>query len=421
MVSWACNPHHVPIPATSNQHSLISAIGSAKSVKLGLASSPDASSAWFKTVVDPAHAREYGCRGIPDENHEPSLVLQFRKTDMLRSGTIGGTNSSGSGVEISKITEVYVIQVFGLVSTNVITVIRGTNEGGDEGMSVRSVDVSNSAWKDVKWPQARAISNSLTVDWIGTELNRGGFFEAAYLPMSYVDTTPRGASGYYSYGIDLSSFGTYTSYTASSDAGVYVVGAINSYDQYKWWRSGQASYNTVLNITGPSGGVWPISVPVGGDMSLDPFGMGTRVSVVRYIPPSDTSEFVIRYTANAAVEVTASPARGGSDGASYDPAAIEMYRTLADQMVLIFPASYNDLGTLWTSLKNLIPKIPTVMKALTGFIPGAKQAKEIFRLWLEGVPIVDSVTGVMGSMRQAKGKTPPLKNLRRQFWEPQRA
>lgn len=392
--------------ATSNSSGLVNAIGSAKSVKLGLASSPDASSAWFKTVVDPAHAREYGCRGIPDENHEPTLVLQFRETNIVRSGTFTGTTSSGASFTFTEIRDVYLIQVFGSITSNVWEVVRGVNEAGAEVIYTGALDISNGAWSTVNWPQARSISNSLTVDWIGTELNRGGYFEAAYLPLE--QSVGSSSSGtVYSYAIDLSKFGTYTSYTASSDQGAYIVGAINSYDQYRWWRSGSAP-KTSLSIKGPNGGTWLIKPDETRDLSMEPYGVGTRVSVVRFVPPSSTSEFVIRHTANLAVEVMASPARGGSDGASYDPSAVEMYRTLVDQMTLIFPASYNDLGTLWAGLKGLIPKIPSVMRALTGFVPNLKHAKEIFKLWLEGVPVADAIKGVVNSARvnQAGGYYP---------------
>lgn len=335
-------------------------------------------------------------------------MLQFRETNIVRSGTVSGTTETGVKITMTEIIDVYLIQVFGSVTANVWEVIRGRSDDGQVGIYTGALDISLGAWGDVNWPQARSVSNSLTVDWIGTELNRGGYFEAAYLPLEQAASSTSSGT-VYNYGVDLSKFGVYTAYTASSDQGAYVVGAINSYDQYRWWRSGTSPKKS-LYVKGPAGGTWIVTPDATKDISLEPFSVGTRVSVVRYVPPSSTSEFVIRHTANIAVEVMASPARGGSDGASYDPAAVEMYRTLADQMTLIFPASYNDLGTLWAGLKGLIPKIPTVMRALTGFVPGLKHAKEIFRLWLEGVPIADAIKGVVNSARvtQAGGYYPDI-------------
>lgn len=39
----------------------------------------DNAGAWVKTLLDPAHSREYGCRGLPDENRDPTLVYNGRE------------------------------------------------------------------------------------------------------------------------------------------------------------------------------------------------------------------------------------------------------------------------------------------------------------------------------------------------------
>lgn len=50
----------------------------------------DMSSAWYKTVLNPAHVRSYGCKGIPDENRNPTSVLDERK-DITISSFDSGT------------------------------------------------------------------------------------------------------------------------------------------------------------------------------------------------------------------------------------------------------------------------------------------------------------------------------------------
>lgn len=47
-----------------------------------------ASAAWYKSVLDPAHARSYGCKGIPDENRNPTLVFCGRKDMTLDSSSV---------------------------------------------------------------------------------------------------------------------------------------------------------------------------------------------------------------------------------------------------------------------------------------------------------------------------------------------
>lgn len=48
------------------------------------------SSAWYKSVLDPAHAREYGCVGIPDENKDPSVVVCRRRDGTISPGWFVG-------------------------------------------------------------------------------------------------------------------------------------------------------------------------------------------------------------------------------------------------------------------------------------------------------------------------------------------
>lgn len=354
------------------------AIGSARSVKLGLASSPEASSAWFKTVVDPAHAREYGCRGIPDENREPTLVLQFRDTTSVSAADFKAADayniSTGAKAKLANVREVYIIACPWSVVNNLVLAARGTSsDGSTEVIAFITPPTVDRPWASTTFEQARPISTSVTVDWIGTELYRGGYFEAGYLP------TQKSGSGV---GVDVTKLSNYVTYTNTAEAGVYAVGQINQYDQYRWWRNAKNNTSPTGLFIGSSWfGLGLQATPT--DLDADPYSSGWRAPVVRYMPISE-EHWVLRITAAQAVEVMAAPEAGGTDGADYDPGTVQGYIAFCDQYDLIFPAEYNDAGALMALIGKVLPRAWNAMKYIFGSVPGFKAGAALVKNWLQG-------------------------------------
>lgn len=205
------------------------------------------SSAWYKSVLDPAHAREYGCVGIPDENKDPSVVVCRRRDGTISPGWFNGqrclaylpseitlgapAKALAFGWVVSTITAIsditrvnlrqypqggVVIEVFGsiTVQTDITTSqvpisIDGTNysnpnlfinsqvdrvllitedalesaEQSYESMN-GSTRFSNNVRAPVPESQCRIISSSMTASNVTAMTSRGGYFTAGHCPMS---------------------------------------------------------------------------------------------------------------------------------------------------------------------------------------------------------------------------------------------
>lgn len=344
-----------------NPKTLFSAIGSAKSVKLGLASNPESSSAWVKTLVDPAHAREYGCRGIPDENQQPTLVLCGRQTYTINLNSFYTSDNrvmywdSSQQKWLPKATSailsnlrletVFIIQGEILQHTYLLASGFGDLSGvgtGEYLLIYRPLG----ALVSLQARNARLIAQSYTVEWIGKEIDKSGYIEAGYTYAEKGVNYPT---------VNLDNLGELVSYTSDSDKGVYITSMFNNYDEYRWWKATTARTPTFYFNGGEA-------QTVSYSDYNDPLSRGAmRKAFVTYRALVDgegnlDTTWVFRLTVNQVVEKFASYSEGGSDAALYDKASVEDMINLYDSMDLIFPASYNDFKKVWSWIKQNAPK-----------------------------------------------------------------
>lgn len=315
--------------------------------------------------MDPAHAREYSCRGIPDENQDPTLVYYGRDTITLHPSyysvntlwCLEGTawKKIGSATDI-KWDTVYVIQT-GDILNNIIVVLVGSGTVSSATKSLLSV-VIQTGDADVKsGDTARLVAQSLTFSWAGKELNRGGLFESGYVPYSSVKNTDGRQTAY----LDLGGMPNYATYTGSSEDGCYIVGAFNQYDMYKWWKTA-GSKNLVIKVLG-----YPVTLTFDSEFVVPSTVGGWRTSVVRYITNGE-ADWILRLTFNQVVEVLRPYSAGGTDAASYDMASVQDVIAMYDSMDLIFPARFNDFKKVWDWIKSNAPKaIPIAVSVLSHF------------------------------------------------------
>lgn len=394
---YLASPHlvdHAPI----NPKTLYSAIGSAQSVKLGLASNPESSSAWVKTVIDPAHAREYSCRGIPDENQDPTLVYYGRDTLTLTPGWLSTGNIfqfTGSGWARTSAAKdivwnsVYIVQT-GLVSRNVIIVAIGDGVVNDVNQVLMARSDVTDATGASPGDTVRLVSQSLTVSWAGKELDRGGIFEAGYVP--YVDVQT-GSQDQVS--VSLDDFSNYATFTSSSDDGVYMIGRFNQYDMYKWWKNvgklavsvksngGTCAGNEVTEFIAPTAyGAW-------------------RPSVVRYVTNAQ-QDWILRVTYNTVVEVMRPYNQGGTDSAVYDMDSVQDVIAIYDSLDLIFPARYNDFKKVWNWIKSNAPAAVSLTASVLRHFPSAAGVANALNMLVGQAPI--SFAGGTKSTNKAPSK-----------------
>lgn len=358
----------------------MSAIGSAKSVKLGLASNPESSSNWVKTLIDPAHAREYGCRGIPDENQQPTLVLNGRETYTYTSDFNTGTGSTQyfikSGTTWTRLTdgiyqahwnELYIVML-GLTRAYV-TIYKGwgssTVTGAvNEAMSVNWVDNMTSTSGNM----SRLVAQSATVDWVAQEINRAGYYEAGYLLPKISDHS---TSNYMYCDLRLDDIPNLTTYTGNAEDGCYIVATFNDYDTYRYWK-GRKQVQMRVRLDG-------IDVNVGDVYSeyVNPQGFGgMRPYFIHYVgfttnnsDATALNPWGLRVTTNQVVETMAPYNAGGSDAAVYDRASVEDMISLYDAVDLIFPASYNDWKKVWGWIKSNSARLPSFAASVMRHFP----------------------------------------------------
>lgn len=363
---------------------MYSAIGGAQSVKLGLASNPESSSAWVKTVIDPAHAREYSCRGIPDENQDPTLVYYGRDTLTLNAGffealtsttyaLVNGTWTASSGMTNFVFSDVYVVQT-GLVTNNVLLIAVGNATRNTATVPVVCYkSITDSTGVGVQ-DTVRLVAQSLTVGWGGKELNRGGLFEAGYLPFSLTSSSSTDSAM-----LNLDNFPNYATYNAGSADGCYIIGRFNQYDMYKWWKT-QGTLELYLMFEDAR-----VKVPANTEYVSPTSWGGWRPSVVRYTTNGET-DWLLRVTYNTVVELMKPYNAGGTDGALYDMASVQDVIAIYDSLDLIFPSKYNDFKKVWNWLKSHAPKALSLAASLLRHFPRTKRVADALDVLVGNTP-----------------------------------
>lgn len=339
----------------------MNAIGAAKSVKLGLASVPESTSSWFKTVMDPAHAREYGCNGVPDEAHCPSLILQDRVTQVLTPNSFARwyTNSTtpvdGTAV---KIQDVWIIQSQ-VASDHFIAWARGTftpSSGGNAQSGYSLAYITNTG-PSASAQLARCVAFSATVEYVGIELNRGGYFEACHVPQG----AQSGDASVLGVRYNVPEFTNYVSYTARAEQGVYIVCRMNDMDVATMWGPPRTikfavNVNDSIILAGDKTTYWP-----------NP-GSGWMANAVHYVT-TNVEDWVLRVTANRTWEVAKSPAEGGRDGVVMDESALKAYLHITDVFDPIYPASFNDLQKVLGKVSTFMKENDKLIGGLAGLVP----------------------------------------------------
>lgn len=233
------------------------------------------SRAWYRTVVDPAHARGYGCVGVPDENQDPTLVLTTRFDGVISNNSMLNTTvygwapgrfqvktdtSSGTYVQeqwvrskctgVQSINRVDLIQFpqgvfvqhwigsFNCSAAFTFTETNGKVDGIDLAYTTSDIlvvipegNAKTFSNDENQVPQSRVISSSLTIENVTAWAQTGGYFNGGHFPqveaksnaVDYVISDDKQeiiAQQSYFIPVNLDN---YCTYTGGSAAGAYVV------------------------------------------------------------------------------------------------------------------------------------------------------------------------------------------------------
>lgn len=371
-------------------------------------------SAWFKTVLDPAHARDYGCAGIPDENKMPSLICCGRTTITVVPTDVGKASAwvkVSDGAKVSPTTDpvVNAVTVLSPGSAFGFYVLYYASYSGDDVVTIKwssmpealaaTTDAGKLVEANAVIKPTRYVAGSLTADIVGQLMYTGGYFESGYLP-------PSARSNSDGFVYPLTGESQWATRTCNYKDGSYIVHRLSNYDWARIWRTEAESHTLWFKHTNGS-------VNTSNKYITDLADPGNTINngydalFVKYYVSGSTN-WVLRVTYNAVWESQTPYSSGGTDGAKYDPAAIQAYLTIADSVDFVYPASYNDLKKLIGSIRGALVKAKKPLKAVISTMPygGAVNAA------------LDLLLDAPASNRRRRGNKPKKKPAKRVIFKP---
>lgn len=351
---------------------------------MALAASEYSSTPWVRTLLDPAHAREYGCRGIPDDNQMPTLLLNGRQTTAIRAASTSPTNgsylryTSADGFTtgttyngtIDNVLDITLVQTGGIL-TPYFLVTHLITSTGQELWAVRYITTDID---DRITNPARLVATSATCEWIGKEINKGGYWESGY-GIARLDS-----SGLH---VDTVANRNMVTFSANAGTGVYAVSKFNNFDQYKMWNT-KATRRANIDVASNSGALGTIQLDYIDYTTISLNYTFTPVFVTYYPDPTSSPDFLLRYTIAEVAEIVTPYNQGGIDGAKYDPQTAVDIRHLYDDIDLIFPASYNDYRKVLNFLTKNVKRLPGFMASLSTHFPLVNNVVGLLRTFLDG-------------------------------------
>lgn len=387
---------------------IITALNNSTSVKLALAAAEYSSTPWLRTLLDPAHAREYACKGIPDDNQMPTLILNGRATNTFATRNMVSPsgylmyNSDDGYFATNTFTTSYVKSItfiyLGGIYEPVLMIghLFGTS-GAKSGEAFVGRFLNTDITPNIT-RAARPIACSLTADYIGKEINRGGYWEAGY-GMAQGNAT--------SITIDHYGLRNLVLYNANAHDGVYAVSKFNNYETYKAWRTLKSGNEFYIKVKADAAqDSWEMKLTAS-DYTIPVSTYSVTPTFVTYYPDNVTSDsdFLIRLTIAQVVEQVCPYNEGGIDGARYDPATVTDIRHLYDDIDLFFPARYNDYKAVLKFLSRNASKLPNFLASLSSHFPRVNNVVTILRYLIDGIQATQ--TGVQATKPNTASVNPP--------------
>lgn len=338
-------------------------------------------SAWVKTLFDPAHARDYGCVGLPDENRNPTNVISCRRDLVVSANALGSISNTvwrtntPSDTAPTKMTNSEITTLKG-TTTRVSFFLLPTNDlyiymEGSFTYKASSGGVETATpflWycypviqaMDIPALGGRALSASITVDNVTSWSDIGGYFVGGNMPMKYVYDDD-GIPDVY---VTLAE-SQYATYTGQSAKGAYALCRPRTIDGIS--RFAEKQIVALAYSSAGSDVVNELSTSGGTDTQQYGFVLPYPAwdwAFVTYYPCS-TQNWTIRATIYNNTEVLRDYNAGGQDGATYDRTALNFAMGLCDNAQFCFPAEYNDAKRLLPFLRKMAKHfMPQILQAM---------------------------------------------------------
>lgn len=365
-------------------------IRKSKSVSTGIRSlrspMPAYSRAYYATVLDPAHASEYDCLGMPDDNTMPTIVRASRATYNIPMNLTGeyyavadaGGNFAKVNLTESNITTIYFIQTADS-SMDLVVLYNGTFKASNATYSWVVKPILNSGTASFVQRNNstdeyfRVIARSMTISQTGPKVYRSGYF-VGYSPKS--STQYDDGNNASSRMMDLRNITDYQVFTHPGN-GVYSVLPIVNQPAAVQWR--HLDSKETVSLVLPSGTT--CTLPSGlfyVDKELDTTAFYSHV--VGYFPASNvtsSSQLSIIVTVSTVVERQTAKSEGGTNAVKKDAAVFNVVGALNEVTNGYYPDSYNDLKQVLRKIQNAYLKHQDIVNAAAGFIPYGQTVKSV--------------------------------------------
>lgn len=342
-------------------------ITSAKSVRGGLMRVPETSSAYMRTVLDPAHLTEYPCRGIPDDNKDPTRMLRAMNT----YGVTANWTLLGTGTNTEATIECVDIWLTDFPACPIIFI----GVGADNTYYCKYITQDEIANK-IGDNEFRLVGRGMTIENVGPRAQRGGYFTCSRV----TDNTAYDGGNDISYWeVNMGSADANVMATFSGDKGVYSTLVPRLQTNMQKFR--QLDNNLAVQFRTPSGTKLNGNTIGGSSMPNIP---GWNWSRVRFVPvtpfaisrPSTSGGFTIkdpldwnlRITVFSAIELKADT-QTATNAVGRDPAVLNLLFAILEQHSGFYPASYNDLRKVMGAIKRTYKKYKPIIDVAAGYIP----------------------------------------------------
>jgi len=320
------------------------------------------------------------CVRVPDEFSEPTACIDTQRIVQFSPQlfSILPTNIlAGSRIRYGMMT----IPAAGVYAVGVMRYTNSSSVASEAYINLYETDPLLSQVVAANVPSAvkyRTVASSVTTHLDATALTNSGTVYASQVNNSYVPgielmTNGVSGKGYSSFFWRGAQFGltalidpsylTTRPGSISWDAtdGCYAVQRNDGL--FDWARADNCNLQSP-GVVGALTGVFT------GDTYWEPC-IDQNISVVLYdnIDPSAivVAKFIRSYEI---LPETGSILQGLTMRSPTDMAAMALYKTMAQQVGTLYPADFNDWGTLWQGVKNLWAKIKTPVVAGLNFVPG---------------------------------------------------
>lgn len=336
-----------------------------------------ASRAWCMAAMDPAHARKYGCVGVPDNNRSPSVVACNIREFLITENSIPSgiqyylVRSDGRLDPLASLEKPQIavggyikqVQIYSHPCFGTFLMC----EGNTQIFSPYDDDTAKFDWVGVQLSQfehdiARPISMGHTVQNVGAWSSMGGFFTAGHLPVDedFENKSSSTAQRSMVIGVekDLTS---YVTYHGGSAAGAYNICRMRNLDAATFFADRTLMKFTPSQISESDEANFLNAVSA--TSALNQLTSAWEWAFTTYA--CVTEKFTLRITEYHNVEISRSYAEGGSDGARYDRAALEFVMAILDQHNFCFEAAANDGNRLASKLRLILAKYrPAILAAM---------------------------------------------------------